>query len=120
MRDSAWSLKGNANTDSSTNFIGTTDDQPLMFRTNTVSRMKLRLDGGLELFGEQSMTAVGYQALSNNTGGANTAIGQTHCNTTLQVNTIPLSVPGHWLATLQDITIRLSVPGHWLAPTGFL
>ena len=46
----SWSLTGNAGT-SATNFIGTTDNMPLLFRTNNVQRMSLTAwqYGGLEV-----------------------------------------------------------------------
>src|SRR5262249_34342726 len=32
----AWKLKGNAGTDTTINFLGTTDDKPIMFRQNNL------------------------------------------------------------------------------------
>lgn len=40
-----WSLTGNSGTDPSTNFIGTTDSQPLIFRANNTEAMRLLPDG---------------------------------------------------------------------------
>ncbi len=40
-----WSLLGNAGTAVGTNFLGTTDNNSLAFRTNNVERMRLRNDG---------------------------------------------------------------------------
>jgi hypothetical protein len=44
----AWDLTGNAGTDPATNFLGTTDNQPLVIRTNAAvaSREALRIDTG--------------------------------------------------------------------------
>ena len=42
-----WSLTGNAGTDPATNFLGTTDAQPLSIRTNGVEAMVLSSDGGV-------------------------------------------------------------------------
>lgn len=36
-----WSILGNAGTESTTNFLGTTDDQPLRFRTNNLNRLTI-------------------------------------------------------------------------------
>ena len=44
-----WSLTGNTGTDPSLNFIGTTDQNPIIFKTNNVERMKLDSDGNLLL-----------------------------------------------------------------------
>jgi hypothetical protein len=40
-----WRLVGNTGTDASTNFLGTTDNQPLVFRTNSAERMRVLTDG---------------------------------------------------------------------------
>ncbi len=40
-----WRLVGNTGTNSSTNFLGTTDNQPLVFRTNNTERMRILTDG---------------------------------------------------------------------------
>jgi hypothetical protein len=44
---SNWSLSGNFATDPSTNYIGTADAQPLVFRTNLLERMRLDATGNL-------------------------------------------------------------------------
>jgi hypothetical protein len=40
-----WSLTGNGLTDPNTNFIGTTDTQPLVFRTNNLQRAQILANG---------------------------------------------------------------------------
>jgi hypothetical protein len=63
-----WSLTGNAGTDSSINFIGTTDAHPLVFRINNAK-------SGLIGYSDAN-TSFGYLALSSNTSGHNnTATG---------------------------------------------
>ena len=42
-----WNLLGNTGTVPATNFLGTTDAQPLIFRTTLVERMRLDLQGDL-------------------------------------------------------------------------
>ncbi len=66
-----WSLTGNAGTNSSTNFIGTTDAQPLAIKVNnTKSRVYIDYDA------TKANTSFGYQNLIGNTAGLeNTAIG---------------------------------------------
>ena len=44
---SAWGLTGNAGTSSSTNFIGTTDNQALSIRTNSVDRVTVSAAGDI-------------------------------------------------------------------------
>jgi len=41
----AWLVTGNSGTNPTTNFIGTTDAQPLVFRTNNIERMRILSDG---------------------------------------------------------------------------
>jgi len=47
--NTGWSVTGNAGTDTTTNFIGTTDDQDLVFRTNNTETMRLYSGGGVNL-----------------------------------------------------------------------
>lgn len=64
----AWGLLGNAGTNPATNFIGTTDDQDVVFRRNNTNSGRIGA----------SNTAFGVDALlSNTTGIDNTAVGQT-------------------------------------------
>lgn len=37
----SWNITGNGGTAPATNFLGTTDDQPLIFKTNNVERMRI-------------------------------------------------------------------------------
>jgi hypothetical protein len=45
VNNMAWRLTGNAGTNPANNFIGTTDAQPLVFRTNNAERMRILSDG---------------------------------------------------------------------------
>lgn len=76
-----WSTTGNTGTNAATSFIGTTDNQPLVFKINNQSAGFLRADGNL---------AFGLNALiSNTTGTSNTATGaySLEFNTTSYGNT---------------------------------
>jgi hypothetical protein len=80
-----WSLNGNAGTDPTTNFVGTTDAEPLLFRVNNIGAGQIQTTNANTGFGLQTLssnttgfqnTAYGDIALSaNTTGGYNTAIG---------------------------------------------
>ncbi|NQY43599.1 MAG: hypothetical protein HRT87_09680 [Legionellales bacterium] len=89
-----WDLNGNSGTINGTNFIGTTDNQAVDFRTNNNIRARLTTKGQLELInstkstfiGELSGTnastawnaynvGVGYKTLNNGNGRYNTAMG---------------------------------------------
>jgi hypothetical protein len=82
---SGWQLTGNAETDSLNNFIGTTDDRPVLFRVFNTRVGKLSRDDANIFFGVQAgqnnttgteNTAYGFQSLfANNEGSSNTAIG---------------------------------------------
>ncbi len=43
--DDAWKLLGNAGTNSATNFLGTTDAQDLVLKTNNAERVRIQSDG---------------------------------------------------------------------------
>jgi hypothetical protein len=90
-----WALTGNAGTNPNNNFLGTTDNQPLIIRTNNVNRVRITTGGQIEVLnsarsvslGEgaglsQDLTAfrnnvfVGFQAGSaTQTGIQNVAVG---------------------------------------------
>lgn len=78
----SWSLTGNAGTNPSTNFLGTTDNQPLLFRTFNTYSGEINPNGKVALGylagqgGEGSNSvAIGQRALFNNTGSGNVAVG---------------------------------------------
>jgi len=80
----AWSTTGNAGTSPATNFLGTTDNQSLVFRANNQVSGKIDLPLNNTLFGYQSgqvstgnnNTFIGYQSgLLNTSGLSNTSVG---------------------------------------------
>jgi|GEM_PF-311598 len=71
-----WSLNGNAGTDTSLNFIGTTDDRPVLFKVNGEERMRLDNQGRLSLSAtDNSNTVVGFGAGLVNAGQRNSFFG---------------------------------------------
>ena len=82
---SGWSLTGNSGTSPSTNFIGTTDGQPLIFKVNNIRAGFINNSTYNTSFGYQALisgttgnfnTANGYASLQNNASGvSNTAAG---------------------------------------------
>lgn len=73
-----WSLTGNAGTTSGTNFLGTTDNQPLVFKINNDEKLKLSANGRLVFYNNNSQTysnnlyiGGGNEVPSNNAGGVN-------------------------------------------------
>ncbi len=91
-----WSILGNAGTNSSVNFLGTTDNTPLVFKVNNQYAGKL----------SSTSTAFGYNALNSVTplqGAGNTAIGVSSMaltnstgmyNTALGANTLATNTTG--------------------------
>ncbi len=62
----AWLLGGNSGTNPNTQFLGTTDNQPLVFRTNNAERMRLREDGRVAI-GRNTAIGAGRLTLSEDT-----------------------------------------------------
>ncbi len=108
----SWGINGNNNTNATTNFIGTTNANDLIFKVNNIKAGYIRINTNTALgynagnngtginntaFGSQSMqvnttgllnTAIGYQSLqTNSTGSNNVAVGVT----SLKANTIGLN-----------------------------
>jgi hypothetical protein len=72
-----WNLGGNSGTIAGSHFMGTNDAVPLSFGVNGFQRMKLNLDGRLELFSGNHGTVIGEGAGASITIGAyNTFIGE--------------------------------------------
>ncbi len=71
LNSAGWQETGNAGTNSSTNFIGTTDTQDLSFRTNNIEKIRLTQQGQLEFYNTGNSVFIGQGAgdndnLSNN------------------------------------------------------
>jgi hypothetical protein len=81
--ESGWSLTGNNGTNAANNFIGTTDDQDVVFKRNNIRAGLLNVGNtslGVEALStngsRNGITAIGYQSLKNfTTGNFNTSIG---------------------------------------------
>ena len=50
LNNLSWLLGGNSGTNPASQFIGTTDNQPLVFKTNNAEKMRLLANGNLGLF----------------------------------------------------------------------
>lgn len=80
----SWKTLGNAGTTPGTNFIGTTDAQDLVFKTNSIESGRINLSDGNTSFGVESLlnttigsanTAFGEESLKNNNSDANSSFG---------------------------------------------
>jgi hypothetical protein len=68
---SDWTMTGNTGSNPATNYIGTTDNVDLVFKTNGVERIKLNSNGGIKVnsFGNPNdTTSRKYQVLTDATG----------------------------------------------------
>lgn len=84
--NNGWSLTGNSNTDPATQFMGTLDNQPILFKVNNIHAGKIAPEPGWNTsLGLRALpdiadgidnTAIGANALRENiSGSANTGIG---------------------------------------------
>lgn len=82
----SWSLTGNSGTNPSTNFIGTIDNQPLVFRTNNVEKFRIGSDGTIthtSVGASNGSTVIfstdyfygGWVAMNNNSTNTSTGVG---------------------------------------------
>jgi hypothetical protein len=62
LNDMSWSVTGNVGTNPATNFVGTTDNQSLAFRTNNTEWMRLTTDGALGLRTSTPNTTPGFSS----------------------------------------------------------
>lgn len=65
----SWLLTGNTGTDTSVNFVGTTDNQPLQFKVNNIK------SGYIGALANDGNVFWGYQSGLNNRGYSNIALG---------------------------------------------
>lgn len=57
MDPNDWTLTGNAGTDPTTNFLGTTDNQPLVIKTNGVENLRITENGNVHIGIERTKLA---------------------------------------------------------------
>lgn len=93
---SNWSLKGNAGTDPANNFVGTTDAQPLVFKTAGTERLKLTADGKIVT------SAVGAGV----TGDLNVLLIQ--ADGTIVQRTLPADVFSNVITGITDGTTKIT------------
>jgi trimeric autotransporter adhesin len=121
----SWSLAGNAGTNPTVNFLGTTDNNALRFRVNNNPAGEINHFTGLTSFGwgagqggsGANSVAIGYMALYTNPSYQNTAVGSYSLlynngsyNCALGYGTLYLNTSGHsntamgYAALLQNTT----------------
>lgn len=65
VEGSAWSITGNAGTNTTTNFLGTTNNVGLRIRTNNVNRFEFTTGGALRAFANGTAGAPSYSWTTN-------------------------------------------------------
>ncbi|MEZ4839368.1 MAG: hypothetical protein R2782_09470, partial [Flavobacterium sp.] len=141
-----WSILGNAGTDPTTNFIGTSDNQSFVFRTNNLERMRLDANGNFgigtttpnkrfHIADNSTSTTIGQLYLEQSgTGDAIMHIGNTgarHYNLGLDTSTdnfkiathatTPNSLTSTTLVTVQptgEVGVGTTVPNQKLHVSG--
>ena len=97
-----WSLTGNAGTNPSTHFMGTTDNQPLRWRVNNTWAGEIHPTNGNVFFGLSSGQA-------NTTGYQNTANG---------ANALKLNTSGHVNTALGNLALAANTTEHFTTAIG--
>lgn len=71
-----WSLEGNTGTNSATDFIGTTDNEDFVIRTNNTPTLSITTSGQLNTDNNLDLVALGSDAGNGNSGSRNVHIGR--------------------------------------------
>lgn len=79
---SGWNINGNAGTNSNTNFLGTTTNQPVVFRVNNIPKLRLETNGTLATLNTGNSVFIGENAGTNDdlTNNNNVFIGRNSGN----------------------------------------
>lgn len=89
-----WSITGNAGTNAASNFLGTTDNQSLRFRTNNVQRIKIDSATGNVAIGQDTFDITNPERLVINAGVTNSVnafLAKGSINNYFQINIKNLS-----------------------------
>jgi len=94
MSSNPWTLTGNAGTNSATNFIGTSDNQPLVIKTNGTQRALIDTNGNLGVGTAQPRSQVETEASSPGGMGpaltlTNNAADSVNQSVAIDLNTFP-------------------------------
>jgi len=65
---SGWSLTGNAGTNPATNFMGTTDAQPMVFKTNNLERVRIDENGNVAIGNNAPRSMLELNSLTSDQG----------------------------------------------------
>lgn len=75
MANSQWQLTGNAGTNPATNFVGTIDNKPLVFRVNNKEVVRFKTGGRIDITNSTNTVYLGKNAGSSNQAAGNVFVG---------------------------------------------
>ncbi len=114
----AWGLNGNSGTNPNApnlNFMGTTDNQSLAFRTNNVERVRMRNDGGI-IIGTNTTLANSYgkiQINDNSTTNNYAGFGVVSTGVVSGANTVTMAMQAS-----KQTNSTTNVAGYFIAASG--
>ncbi|QIG89341.1 hypothetical protein G6R40_06440 [Chryseobacterium sp. POL2] len=115
-----WKLTGNTGTNPANNFVGTTDEQPLVFRVNNSEKLRITPAGRLDFSNPSALANVLVEGGNETmTGTRNTALGQAAlvANTTgsynlaLGTQSMPANTEGSWNTAVGNFSLNKIVSG---------
>lgn len=117
----AWNTGGNTGTNGNINFIGTTDDKPLVFKTNNI--LSGKIDPALDntFFGQSSglnITTGGANSFYGNTAGTSTTTGC--CNTATGYSALYSNSTGTYNTATGVFALHENIGGYQNTATGYL
>jgi hypothetical protein len=129
-----WKTIGNTGTNSTTNFIGTTDNQPFVIRTNNIQRTRITTKGQLEILNTGKSTFIGQNAgnstpittdqwsvfIGDNTGQNHTGGSFNNFNTAIGSETMDSSTGGGFNTSVGARSLRRTTTGSYNSVFGQL
>jgi Chaperone of endosialidase len=127
---SGWSLNGNSNLNPGSNFIGTTDKEPLVFKVNNMTAGRLdttsNVSYGVGALAADSAntsiygnTAIGAMALYINGTGANTALDQATRNTAVGAHAMYANTTGLYNTAVGFTSLAANTSGYFNTALGY-
>jgi hypothetical protein len=127
---SGWSLNGNSNLSPGSNFIGTTDKEPLVFKVNSMTAGRLDTTSNVSYgvgalaadsanAGVYGNTAVGAMALYTNGTGANTAVDEATRNTAVGSRAMYANSTGLYNTAVGYESMGANTTGYFNAALGY-
>lgn len=110
-----WSLTGNSSTTPGTNFLGTTDTQDIVFKTNSIENFRINQKG--RLIGNSTFPAIGANSLYIGAAGNDTQLAGAVKNTAIGYQTMNALTDGSENTAVGNLSLNLLKDG--IYNTGF-